>query len=377
MMCSLASPFREDINGRAMHASTRFALLGPSERLGASPLFAVDDRVITVDDVVAAAAFRDVLAPWIDETRALLSAGAKIDGGDSDAPSEEDLQVRSEAFRYEHDLITAEETEEWLSTRGITVDEFGEWFRRKVYHDSAAKEIDNSLTNDPEDFPDQLRVHLWMSEAMETLSTELSRRFAADRQLMTEGPATAGNPQPAGRAENDAWLKSLGRDSAWLAEMTRLEAAYQTMQSRITTERSRASLLNAMRLPLTRIEIASLELDSPDAAQEFYVSCNTDGLGMIELAGETGFNVERGEHWLDSLEESLQRRMLSASEGAVIEPVAGDGRFTLYQVLRKIEPSLEDAAVVARIDEILTDRFFSELCGRHIKRSPASGQASG
>jgi len=338
-------------------------------------LFAVDDRPITVDDVVAAAAFRGELDPWIEETLQLLEAARSLEAGASDGPPEEELQAVSEAFRYRHELITAEETEAWLVARGITVDEFGEWFRSKLHHAVTGEEIAIERDGIPHDFPDQLRIHLWMSEAMPRLSTELSRRFAADRQMRTEGTvASEGNRLLEDRPEGDGWLEALGRDRAWLAEMSRLESAYEVMQSHAKNERDRASLLNAMRLPLTRVEIASLELDSPDAAQEFFVSCNTDGMGMIELARETGFNVERAEHWLDSLDESLQRRMLSAAEGSVIEPVENGGRFTLFQVIRKIEPTLQDAAVARRIDDLLADRFFSELCGRHIRRaSPAGG----
>ena len=36
--------------------------------------------------------------------------------------------VRQKLFRYEYDLITAEETEAWLANRGLTFEDFSDYF---------------------------------------------------------------------------------------------------------------------------------------------------------------------------------------------------------------------------------------------------------
>ena len=42
------------------------------------------------------------------------------------------IDAAAQAFRYEHDLITAEETERWLADRGLTLSDFGDYFARRV-----------------------------------------------------------------------------------------------------------------------------------------------------------------------------------------------------------------------------------------------------
>ena len=41
------------------------------------------------------------------------------------------ISAAAEEFRYRHDLITAEETEAWLSNRGLTFEDFSDYFARQ------------------------------------------------------------------------------------------------------------------------------------------------------------------------------------------------------------------------------------------------------
>lgn len=41
------------------------------------------------------------------------------------------ISAAAEHFRYCHDLITAEETERWLASRGLTFEDFSDYFARQ------------------------------------------------------------------------------------------------------------------------------------------------------------------------------------------------------------------------------------------------------
>src|SRR2546428_2566211 len=43
------------------------------------------------------------------------------------------LDSAAETFRYQHDLITAEETEQWLRARCLSLDEFSDYFARQYW----------------------------------------------------------------------------------------------------------------------------------------------------------------------------------------------------------------------------------------------------
>src|SRR5215468_2177833 len=68
------------------------------------------EQEYTARDAIDAAIFRDELELELDESA--ISAAA-------------------EQFRYQHDLITAEETEAWLANRSLTLDDFSDHFARQ------------------------------------------------------------------------------------------------------------------------------------------------------------------------------------------------------------------------------------------------------
>src|SRR6266581_1981222 len=51
------------------------------------------------------------------------------------------ISSAAEAFRYEYDLITAEETEAWLATRSLTLDDFSEYFTRRYCANALHEEL--------------------------------------------------------------------------------------------------------------------------------------------------------------------------------------------------------------------------------------------
>src|SRR5213596_1569315 len=51
------------------------------------------------------------------------------------------ISSAAEAFRYEYDLITAEETEAWLANRALTLDDFIDYFTRQYCANALNGEI--------------------------------------------------------------------------------------------------------------------------------------------------------------------------------------------------------------------------------------------
>src|SRR5205809_4505703 len=86
-------------------------------------------RKYTPREAIDAALFRGELdSKWAEFLRCVESE-KRADELDWDL-DDDAIATSAEAFRYEHDLITAEETEAWLATRGITLDDFTDYFTR-------------------------------------------------------------------------------------------------------------------------------------------------------------------------------------------------------------------------------------------------------
>ena len=312
-----------------MAADRHLALATPDSGIGSTALFIANGRAWTVDDAVADADARGALDDAIRETLALIAAEEQ----DFDLDPRK-LQEASDRYRYDHDWISAGDTEEWLERRGMSTDDFSRWLQQTL----SVAELGSSEPDEvPDDFPDALRIHLWLSGRMADLERELRRRVAAEIEVASRGESLTGHD------------------------------AVERLRAQALSEDARRRKLATQRLALAKFEIDRLDLDSEEAAREARLCVVQDRISLAEVAADAGFRDQRGEVWMDALDESIAGRLAGAAPGDVIGPVRNAERFTLYQLVRRIEPSLDHPEVARRIDQMLIDEFFEDLCLRHIQ----------
>jgi len=331
----------------------------------------------TARDTIDAAIFRgEVEVKWkefLHEVQAEKRADEK--GLDLD---ESAISSAAEAFRYEYDLITAEETEAWLANRGLAFDDVVDYLTRQYYASALHEKIvpdEVEYDSASSDLRRLFLTELILSGELDRLTSDLTARLAArcaGKEPTPEAIAAEERKflhrnriEPAQLAN---WLEQLGRDSKWLNEMLAIEAAYRTHCDRLLVPEARQHELMALRLPLTRFETEVIELESRDAANEALFCVREDGMSMEEVATEERYPYRRSDFLLEDLPVDAQQKFLSVSPGDVLEPIArGDG-FELCRVIKKIEPQADDPSVRWRIDRRLLDRHFSELTSKYTQR---------
>ena len=139
------------------------------------------EKEYTARDAIDAAIFRGELGVKWKEFLDEVAAEKRADELDLDL-DESAISSAAEAFRYEYDLITTEETERWLANRGLTFDDFSEYFIRQ-YCVTAIRE---SVVSDEVEYqsasPDLRRsflTELILSGDLDRLTTDLMARLAA------------------------------------------------------------------------------------------------------------------------------------------------------------------------------------------------------
>jgi hypothetical protein len=288
------------------------------------------------------------------------------------------ISAAAEEFRYQYDLITAEETEAWLANRGLTFDDFSDYFARQycigaVREELSPKEI--AYTSAASEMRELFIAELVLRGTVEEMTTKLMWRLAARGagQEPTAEAIAAERRKFFHRIKVQSgqlakWLERLGRDSEWLNEMLANEAAYGTHCNRLLVPEARQRELVRSRSYLTRFEIEVLELESHDAAREALFCVREDGMSMEEVATEGRYPYRRAEFLLEDIPPDGQQRLLGASAGQVLEPLMrGDG-FELCRVINKVEPQEDDPMVKSRLDQRLLDRYFSELTTKYTDR---------
>jgi hypothetical protein len=328
-------------------------------------------------DAIDAAIFRGELNVKWKEFLEAFEAEKRSDELDLDL-DEAAISSAAEAFRYEYDLITAEETEAWLANRALTLDDFTDYFTRRCcanafYEDIAPVEVEYQSAS-PE-LRELFLAELILSGELDRLTTALMWRLAAHRAEKDVHPdaiAVAEQKffdrneiEPAQLAE---WVERLGRDSEWLNRMLVIDAAYRTRRDRLLVPQTRQHELAALRLSLTRFETEIIELESSDAAKEALLCVREDGMSMEKVAIEGRYPHRRVDFVLEDISLEAQQKFLCVSPGQVLKPIErGDG-FELCRIVEKIEPRLDDPRVKSRIDQRILDRHFSELVTKYVER---------
>jgi hypothetical protein len=285
-------------------------------------------------------------------------------------PDDDAIDEMATRFRYENDLISAEETEAWLDCRGLNTDEFQAYFDRchwwEILKDKVAPDQVDTTHEIPELF-DVLETELLLSGAFGPFAVGLSRRLMvrhdsesrpdSEKVLLERGRFfERAGLEP---AELAGWLASLDRNNDWFEGMLEMEAAYRLKCEAIMTPEQLSRALLTSRLLLTRLEIESVEFDTIDAAREAHLCVRDDGMSLEDVARESRYPFKRLELLAEDLPDNQRQALLCAGLGEILEPVATDSLFHLHHVIRKTEPTLGEAAIRSRIEQQVLEAYFS------------------
>jgi hypothetical protein len=329
-------------------------------------------------DAMDSALFRGELEPSWREFLRCLKAEERADELELDL--DEDAIGRSgEAFRYQHDLITAEETEKWLASRGVTLDEFSDYFARHYWPDALEETIEPEEINfvsASSEQRDLYSVDLILSGELDLLTRALMWRIAS---LMAAGDKDA-DPEAVARERRDFldrikideaklgdWLTELGREARWFERMLAMEAAYRSRCQGLLDAQARRKELAMMRMPLTRFEGEVIEVESRDAAQEASFCIREDGASMEEVAAEGRYPYRKVSFLQQEVPIDLQQKFLSVVAGTLLEPIKRGESFELYRIIKKVEPQADDPVVQQQIDQRLLERHFADLAGQYVE----------
>jgi hypothetical protein len=298
-------------------------------------LFTVSGRTYAWEDVLLAAELRGELSAVERQTRQGLACLRRLAAEAGTVPAEA-VRAAATVFRYDRNLLAAEELEAWLDAHGLTVSDWNGYLRRLVLRERWLDELERIEI--------QFAVGDEEVEAAlppEALCTGFLRR-AAER--LAEDAALA--------EANDAVEDSPDR-RALLAALARRAAA---VRARVPTPPEVEREIAAHALDWIRIEAETLELDDAEAAREAALCVRVDGRPLAEVADECGVPANALVLYLGDADPQLQTALVSAIPGELIGPVAHGAVHLLLQLRAKSEPSADDPELGRRAAAVLAAR---------------------
>ena len=284
------------------------------------PVFAAADRVWTIGEVLASAPYLGIDGVTSEQKARGLPQSAQL----------ADVDAAVQAFRYQHQLVSADECLRWLAARGLSYADLRASMVRRLSATAAlaadAAEIDRILSDE---------------------FAGLARGLAARVVVALQAGDT-----PSG-AVDDVW--------------PHLAARYRAFADWTADPSARLRQLQSDRLNWVQIEFEQVEFDSLDAAREARLCVLEDGQTLRELALAARFASASRRERVSALPPAWSHALLRTRPGA-ITPVISDGeRLLLLSVTRIIEPSLSDPSVLAGIDAQLLDQQLEPLLARHVR----------
>jgi hypothetical protein len=298
-------------------------------------LFTVAGRTFGWEDVLLATELRGELGPLERQTRQGLASVRRLMAEEGTVPADA-VRAAATVFRYDRNLLAAEELEAWLDARGLTVADWNGYLRRLLLRERWVDELE--------------RIESEFAVADEEVEAALLAEAVCSGFLRREAEQLAEDAALA--AADDAVEDSSDRRTL-IADLARgAEAARSRVPSPPDVEREVA----AHALDWIRIEAETLELADAEAAREAALCVRVDGRPLTEVADECGVPANALVLYLGDAAPELRGALVSARPGELIGPVEHGAGHILVQVGAKTEPSAEDPELGRRAAAVLAAR---------------------
>lgn len=318
-----------------------------SEARAGRPVFQCGDRVFTAGDVVVAAATLGQLdsfrTAWVS-TQARV-AQAEASGRETDPAS---IEAATDAFRYDRDLVSAEECERWLEQLGLRFEDLVAFCTRRLLAASvpvSTEDIRVEDTTGPGNEQSAFEIDLLLSDDFAGWARALAERVAA------------------AQASGTAWKTEDDLRARW----DELESLHRETCAGLTGTAERERLLRQEWMALTRLELEWVTFDNAAAAREAECCVRHDGRTLTDVAEQNGLCCEIVSAFLADLQPPWRAALTVARAGDVVLLPSADTGFAVVRVLNRAEPSVASETVCRRLDARLRGRHFRSLVTQHIR----------
>jgi hypothetical protein len=338
-------------------------------------VFSVGAREYVWLDVFLAAMLR---GEWRQFERQLCEGLACLAAADPHAawPDDRQIEEAANAFRYERDLITGDETISWLDRAGLTMDAWTDYLVRRLLRDRWRDRVDGLPQRPPAPVPVadvDFAAEGLCSGTFDRFARVLAGRAAASvrhEDALDDGtPGVERVPVDCLRTEHAVWLDALPPDevSERIMHLARLESAFCARARAAVTGHALASQLARHRLEWTRVDLERVSFDTADRAREAVCCVRDDGLTLTEVAIESRHSVRDTRDLLERIDPELRDVVLCAGVDELVGPVAVGSRHEVVCVVDKTPADLADPLVRARAEAAVVDQMIARAILTHVR----------
>jgi hypothetical protein len=306
-------------------------------------VFTVNDTEFGWEEITAAAEVWGEWQPLVEQSRQSLAC-LLLAAETGQLPASGETREAATAFRYAHNLISADETQSWLDAWGMTVDQWMNYLRGQLLSERWANRLAEIVAANPvsdEEVAEVVKNHAVCSRKF----AEWARKLAG-RAAIAFGAAKSGS------------LASSGESTRELIE--NIEAGFETQRRLTVTPNLLDAEIADHRLDWIRFDCRYVWFPEERIAREAACCATEDGLNLDDIAYEARCVVQQWDFYLDEIEASARPRFLAASVGESIGPMKILEGFPLFAIVNKQMPAKSDPQIRRRAEHAVINSLIEK-----------------
>jgi hypothetical protein len=312
-------------------------------------IFTVDDNEFGWEEIVLAADAWGEWKPFFEQTRqslACLHHAAKT----SKLPSAAEMREVANAFRYAHNLISAEDTNVWLAHWQMTIEDWMNYLRCHLLSNGCAGRRREIIASNP--VSDQavtaiIKSHAVCSDKLRDWSIKLAGRaaIAASSGLFDGAPALAS-------------IHNL---------IERIETEFEQRRQQTVTPKLIETRIADHHLDWIRFDCRYVWFPEKQIAREAAWCVSEDGLSLDEVAYNARGIVQHWNFYLDEIEAPVRPRFLAARTGDWLGPIKMLEGFPLFSIVAKTMPVATDPQIRERAEQAILTSFTQQAINERVR----------
>jgi len=281
-----------------------------------------------------------------------------------------------DAWRYDRNLLAADDLEAWLTERGLDEDAWLEYIERTVLRSQWSNEL-AEITKAHRVKGEEIEALVYADAVCSGLLSELAEQLAG--RAAVHDRVTGGKKTPScTKTEVRGVLRKLPRtvardgvlgsrlDATRAERIACLEVVYRRFVGELAEPAAIEREISSHVLDWTRFDCTTVAFSSQAAAREGALLVREDGLPLAEAAAMAKAVVSRTHTVLEDAEPVLRDRLTPARPREVLGPLVVDGRHVLIGVTKRTEPTIKNAAIRKRAQERVIRRTIQREVGGRV-----------
>jgi hypothetical protein len=316
-------------------------------------MFTIANRNFGWSEIVIAAQVWDEWQPFIESVRqsfACLRRAMK----NNELPQASELRQAATAFRYAHNLISAEETNHWLRRWEMTIEDWMNFLRGQLLQGCWAQHLDEIVAAYPvsdQEVAEVIKCYAVCAGKLRDWAVKLAGRaaLAAGSGELNVGERFAiGSP--------DELIVSI-------------EAEFKRQQKESITAKLIETKIAHHRLDWVRFDCRCLWFAEERIAREAAWCVSEDGLSLDEVANDAHGTIQPWKFYADEIEEPVRPYFLAARQGDLLGPLKIRQGFPLLSLLNKQLPVVDDPQIRTRAEQAIIASLMEQAMNRRVKWS--------